>query len=57
MVRNGKGRVVSLFADATGQILGCHGTDSQMELYYFCTDDEAQVRLKKRLARQRKKDR
>jgi hypothetical protein len=44
-----------MFSDGSGQVVGCHGTDNQLELFYFCTDDEAQVRLKKRLRKERKK--
>lgn len=55
LLRAGKGRVVSLFNDSTRQIIGCHGTDSQIELFYFCSDDEANIRLKKRLKKERKK--
>ncbi|KAJ3662774.1 hypothetical protein Zmor_007103 [Zophobas morio] len=56
LLRAGKGRVVSMFSDASGQVIGCHGTDMQLEVFYFCTDDEAQVRLKKRLKKERKKN-
>lgn len=45
-----------MFCDSTGQVLGCQGTDSQTELFYFCTDDEAQARMKKRLKKLRKKE-
>ncbi|KAH0818827.1 hypothetical protein GEV33_003964 [Tenebrio molitor] len=55
LLRAGKGRLVSMFSDGSGQVVGCHGTDNQLELFYFCTDDEAQVRLKKRLRKERKK--
>ncbi|XP_044270413.1 WD repeat-containing protein 3 [Tribolium madens] len=54
LLRAGKGRVVSMFCDGSGQVIGCHGTDTQLELFYFCSDDEAQVRLKKRLKKERK---
>ncbi|KAH1004388.1 hypothetical protein HUJ04_004145 [Dendroctonus ponderosae] len=54
--RGSKSRVVALTSDSTGQVLGCHGTDKMVELFYFCTEDEAQLRQKKRLKKQRKKN-
>ncbi|XP_037039640.1 WD repeat-containing protein 3 isoform X2 [Bradysia coprophila] len=47
--RAGRGRTVNLVADPTGRVIGCHGTDDMIELFYFCTDDEATARLTKRL--------
>lgn len=55
LLRTGKGRVISLHSDVSGQVLACHGTDMQIELFYFCSDDEANVRLKKRLKKEAKK--
>ncbi|CAG9855714.1 unnamed protein product [Phyllotreta striolata] len=55
LLRGGRGRVISMFSDASGQILGCHGTDAQIELFHFLYDDEAQTRLKKRLKKEKKK--
>ncbi|XP_076263220.1 WD repeat-containing protein 3 [Rhynchophorus ferrugineus] len=55
LLRGGQGRVVSLVADATGQVLACHGTDKQIELFYFCTEDEARTRLNKRIKKEKKK--
>lgn len=55
LLRNGKGRVQSLYSDVTGQIIGCHGSDLQVELFYFCTDDETHTRHKKRLKKEKKK--
>lgn len=48
-MRTGKGRVVYMTSDPSGQVLGCHGTDQQVELFLFCSDDEAKIRHKKRL--------
>ncbi|CAH0548156.1 unnamed protein product [Brassicogethes aeneus] len=56
LLRAGRGRVVTLFNDISGQIIGCHGTDQQIELFYFCSEDEAQTRLKKRLKKEKKKE-
>lgn len=50
-MRTGRGRVVYMTSDSTGQLLGCHGTDQQIELFLFCSDDEAKVRYKKRIKR------
>ncbi|KAB0792110.1 hypothetical protein PPYR_14071 [Photinus pyralis] len=55
LLRAGRGRVTSMVTDVSTQILGCQGTDAQIELFYFCTDDEAKARFKKRLRKERKK--
>uniref|UniRef100_A0A1B0D7A8 protein-synthesizing GTPase n=1 Tax=Phlebotomus papatasi TaxID=29031 RepID=A0A1B0D7A8_PHLPP len=47
--RAGKGRTVALASDQEGSILACHGTDNQVELFYFCTPAEAAKRLAKRM--------
>lgn len=47
--RAGRGRTVNLISDVTGQVIGCHGTDDMIELFYFCTNEEAMTRLAKRL--------
>ncbi|KAJ8983271.1 hypothetical protein NQ317_007171 [Molorchus minor] len=55
LLRGGRGRVVSMFSDASGQVIGCHGTDMQIELFQFLSEDDAHVRMKKRLKKERKK--
>ncbi|KAJ0177105.1 hypothetical protein K1T71_007114 [Dendrolimus kikuchii] len=55
LIRGGKGRVVNLSTDLGQTILACYGTDSLLEFFEFCTDDEAQIRMDKRLKKQRKK--
>lgn len=55
LLRAGRGRVSSMYIDPTGQILACHGTDHQMELFQFCSEKETNTRLKKRLKKERKK--
>lgn len=55
LLRSGRGRVVSMYSEVSGQILGCHGTDSQIELFQFLSDEDAKLRLKKRLRKERKK--
>lgn len=47
--RLGRGRTINLVTDSTNSIIGCHGTDTTIELFYFCTEEESQMRLKKRL--------
>ncbi|XP_055636729.1 WD repeat-containing protein 3 [Toxorhynchites rutilus septentrionalis] len=47
--RSGFGRTINLIAESNGQILGCHGTDRKIELFYFCTAEESLARLTKRL--------
>lgn len=44
-----------MHSDESGQILACHGTDMQIEIFYFCTDSEAQSRLKKRIKKEKKR--
>ncbi|KAK5640142.1 hypothetical protein RI129_010953 [Pyrocoelia pectoralis] len=55
LLRAGRGRVTAMVTDASTQILGCQGTDTQIELFYFCSDDEAKLRFKKRLRKEKKK--
>lgn len=54
-MRCGKGRVVSMSVDISGEILTCHGTDNQIEVFRFCKDDEVKERFKKRLKKERKR--
>ncbi|KAL1518271.1 hypothetical protein ABEB36_001916 [Hypothenemus hampei] len=55
LARSGRGRVISLVSDSTGQVIACHGTDKSIELFYFCSNDETQTRFKKRLKKERAK--
>ncbi|XP_072390913.1 WD repeat-containing protein 3 isoform X3 [Diabrotica undecimpunctata] len=57
LLRRGRGRVISMYSDATGQILGCHGTDMQIEFFQFLYEEDAQLKLKKRLKKEKKKTR
>jgi hypothetical protein len=36
-------------------VLACYGTDSLVELFAFCSDDEAKARMDKRVKKMRKK--
>ncbi|CAG9584478.1 unnamed protein product [Danaus chrysippus] len=55
LIRGGRGRVVGLVTDLGQSVLACYGTDSLLELFAFCSDDEAKTRMSKRVKRQRKK--
>ncbi|CAK1547083.1 unnamed protein product [Leptosia nina] len=55
LVRGGRGRVVGLSTDPGQTVLACFGTDSLLELFAFCSDDEAKLRMNKRIKKQRKK--
>lgn len=55
LIRGGKGRVVGLATDPGQTVLACYGTDSLLELFSFCTDEEAKIRMAKRVKKQRKK--
>jgi len=47
--------VTSLTTDTTGRVVGCHGTDGQIELFCFCSDEDAKTHLRKRQRKERKK--
>lgn len=47
--RSGKGRTVNLQAEKEGRVLACGGTDDEIEIFYFCTEEESIARLTKRL--------
>jgi U3 small nucleolar RNA-associated protein 12 len=47
--RIGTGRTMNLQSDTAGDILGCHGKDDKIELFYFCTPEESLARLTKRM--------
>nr|XP_026488456.1 WD repeat-containing protein 3 [Vanessa tameamea] len=55
LIRGGRGRVVGLSTDPGQSVIACHGTDSLLELFAFCSDEEAKVRMNKRVKKQRKK--
>ena len=55
IVRAGKGRIGSLVSDSTGQVLGCHGTDNSLELFYFLPEDQIKHKKSKRLNKLKKK--
>lgn len=47
--RSGRGRTANLISENQGHILGCTGTDDEIELFYFFSEDESIKRLTKRL--------
>lgn len=55
IVRQGLGRVISMCADNSGQILCCHGNEKQLEVFYFHTPEEATDRYHKRVKKLKKK--
>ncbi|XP_016840721.1 WD repeat-containing protein 3 [Nasonia vitripennis] len=55
IVRVGKGRINSLTADYSGQIVGCHGTDNTVELFHFLPEDQIKTKKSKRLDKLKKK--
>lgn len=55
LVRGGRGRVVGLATDLGQSVLACYGTDSLLELFEFCSDNDAKARMDKRIKKQRKK--
>lgn len=46
--RSGKGRTVNLVADKETRVLACSGTDDEIEIFHFCSAEEALARLAKR---------
>nr|CAB3226290.1 WD repeat-containing protein 3 [Phallusia mammillata] len=55
IMRRGKDRVVTLALTKDGKHLACHGNDKTVELFYLYSEDEIEVRLKKKLKRIKKK--
>jgi len=59
VLRQSKGRVMTISLDETERYLSCHGTDSTIEIFELHTDQEikasVQKRLKKALKKQKKK--
>lgn len=55
VLRMGRSRVVSLLTDPTCTVIGCHGVDNTVELFYMMPDDEVKIKLNKRLKKEKKK--
>ncbi|XP_012276684.1 WD repeat-containing protein 3 [Orussus abietinus] len=56
ILRAGRGRVVSLRTEATGQIIVCHGVDNTIETFYFLPPDAVKQKMSKRLKKEKKKE-
>lgn len=54
ILRSGHGRVIGMSMDSTGHILAVHGNDNNVELFYFLSDKDAKLKLKKRLRKEKK---
>lgn len=55
ILRAGHGRVVSLEVDSTCKIIGCHGVENSIELFYLLPDAKVKDKFSKRLKKERKK--
>lgn len=55
ILRNSKGRIVSLEVDPSQTIVGCHGVDNTIELFHFLQDSKVKEKVTKRLKKERKK--
>nr|CAD7392861.1 unnamed protein product [Timema cristinae] len=55
LLRSGRGRVVTLTSDPTGQVMVCHGTENTVEVFHFLSEDAARIKVKKRIRKARKK--
>lgn len=47
--------MVGLATDLGQSVLACYGSDSLLELFAFCSDEDAKLRMDKRIKKQRKK--
>lgn len=56
ILRAGTGRVLGLSTDRDGSVLACFGIENFVELFEVRSDEEAKLKMKKRLKKQRKKD-
>lgn len=52
ILRQSKGRVVSLVSDSEGRYLACHGTDSNVDIYHVLNEEE----VKQKIHKKRKKE-
>jgi len=48
IMRQSKGRVVSMVIDGKGKYLACHGTDSTLDIYQILNEDEIKQKMKKK---------
>ncbi|KAK3734059.1 hypothetical protein QZH41_015830 [Actinostola sp. cb2023] len=57
VIRQSRARVSSMHVSHSGQVLGCLGNDSQLELFRIATEEEIKKTLQKRLKKTLKKQR
>ncbi|KAG7200923.1 hypothetical protein KM043_003284 [Ampulex compressa] len=55
ILRNSRGRVVSIQVDPTGRTFGCHDVENTVELFSVVSDDKVNEKLSKRLKKKKKK--
>lgn len=55
IMRNGRDRVVSLASDRSNRIVGCHGTDCVLEVFYILSEDEVNKKMERKLKKMKKK--
>lgn len=55
ILRAGRGRVVSLEIDSTCKVIGCHGVDNSIELFYLLSEDKVKNNFANRLKKEKKK--
>lgn len=56
ILRAGTDRVVGLTSDRDGTVLACFGNDNSLEMFEIKSDEDAKLKMKKRLRKQRKKE-
>ncbi|XP_012232010.1 WD repeat-containing protein 3 [Linepithema humile] len=55
ILRAGNGRVISLEADSTCKVFGCHGVGNSIELFYLLPEETVKTRYSKRMKKERQK--
>lgn len=55
IARVGRGRINSITVDCNGKVIGCHGNDDIVELFYFLHEDQIKTKKSKRLDKLKKK--
>lgn len=55
ILRNGRGRIVSLEVDSSCTVVGCHGVDNIIELFHFLQENKVKEKVAKRLKKVKKK--
>ncbi|XP_059475332.1 WD repeat-containing protein 3 [Neocloeon triangulifer] len=53
LLRNSYGRLQALVSDKSGQVLSSFGTDFNLEVFWFCSDEEVENKLKKKRLKQK----